>query len=336
MHFHYTNPQTDAERLFGGFYCINAIGAIEPNDNIKFEEFLANAAPPPRTPVYIDSTGGDVAAAIGIGTLIRDAWFSTSIGQYRLCPQSSDQLISPRELSAGVCYSAATLIYVGGRLRYFPEGSKFGAHQFSLVEPQPGNLSRSQVLSSEISIFLSKMDITPDFLQISSATPNSEIGLIDGEKLRALGVVTDGQTDAVWSVQARNRMLYVRGERDSIFGHHKVMLAHIKGQGFFFWAVIEAQGREPELTEFEHIEIVLNGEESRLDISDRAIREVIGLYVNILAPITNTEANEIAHSDSFGVQVRDSEQADMFFGIAAISTLGGKDNLETLYQTLSE
>lgn len=66
MESHLTEPQTDAERLFGGFYCINAIGKIEPGDNVRFREFLVRTVPPPHLTVYVDSVGGNVEAAIGM------------------------------------------------------------------------------------------------------------------------------------------------------------------------------------------------------------------------------------------------------------------------------
>jgi hypothetical protein len=137
-------------------------------------------------------------------------------------------------------------------------------------------------------------------------------------------------------VQARNRMIYVRGERDSIFGHHKVILAYTKGSGFHFWAVIEAQGREQELTSFGLVEIVINGEETRLDISERCTRFIYGIYVHVLANLTENEARLLAFSKSFGVQVRFSNEAEVFLGIAAMSTDGGRDELETIFNCLSE
>jgi ATP-dependent protease ClpP protease subunit len=82
LQFIYTEPQTELERAIGGFHHINAFGKIDPGDDEKFRKFLVVAAPPPRTTIYINSTGGDVNAAIGIGRLIREGWYETSIGSY--------------------------------------------------------------------------------------------------------------------------------------------------------------------------------------------------------------------------------------------------------------
>ncbi|WP_089847051.1 COG3904 family protein [Salipiger marinus] len=334
MEFHFSEPQTDAERLFGGFYCINAIGRIETGDDARFREFLNKTTPPPRLTVYIDSVGGDVEAAIGIGRLIRDHWFATSVGSYVLDHNQDPFHILPRKHITGICASAATLVYLGGRLRYLPNGSTFGVHQFSFRNPSPDDLGRSQVLSARIASYVHDMGVSTGFLELSSATASTEIDAVDEEKLRALKVITDGVTEAEWTVQARNHIMYVRGERDSLFGHHKVMLCYAKGTGFMFWAVIESQGREHELTNFGLVEIVVNGEDTRIDISHRCERQVSGIYTNVLARITEEEARAIAFSESFGVQIRFWNESPVFLGISAVSTEGGKEQLQTFFNTL--
>lgn len=133
MQFEYTPPQTHFEEAFGGFRAINAFGPIMPGDGRRFEIFLEISAIPPRTDVYIDSSGGDPAEAIEIGRLIRAAWLSTHIGRFILShePDEMANLLKPRKFIPGQCMSAATLVFIAGRLRYFNKESKFGVHQFS-------------------------------------------------------------------------------------------------------------------------------------------------------------------------------------------------------------
>ena len=121
-----------------------------------------------------------------------------------------------------------------------------------------------------------------------------------------------------------------------MFGHHKVMLCLTKGAGFIFWAVIEAQGRETELSEFPVVEMVLNGEDKRIDISERSSRFADRACVHVLANLTQEEAREIAYSNSFGVQIRASKDAPMFLGIGAMDTDSGKEQLETFFDLLCE
>ncbi|SIT58817.1 Putative periplasmic protein (fragment) [Mesorhizobium prunaredense] len=60
--------------------------------------------------------------------------------------------------------SAATLVFLGGRLRYFESGAKFGVHQFSFRDPSPDNIGRSQILSAKIALYVVEVGISPDFL----------------------------------------------------------------------------------------------------------------------------------------------------------------------------
>lgn len=336
MEFHFTEPQTEVERIFGGFYCINAIGRINAGDDARFREFLTRTMPPPRLTVYIDSMGGDVEAAIGIGRLIRDHWFSTSVGSYVLDHDQDSEHIVPRRHDDGTCASAATLAYLGGRLRYLSNGSTFGVHQFSFQNPSPDDVAHSQMLSARIASYIHDMGVPTGFLELSSSTSSSEIHAVDVESLQALKVITGSVTEAEWTVQARNHIMYVRGERDSLFGHHKVMLCYTKGVGFIFWAVIESQGREEELTHFGSVEVVVNEEDIQIDISQRCERHVHDIYTNVLARITEDEARAIAFSESFGVRIRLTNEAPVFLGISPVSTEGGKEQLQTFFNTFCE
>lgn len=338
MQFIYSEPQTDFERLIGGHYYINAFGPIEPGDGQKFRRFLENASPPARTMIYIDSTGGDVEAAIEIGNLIREGWHSTSVGKYHMMPRSVDEPFVSRELKVGRCLSAATLVFLGGKLRYLPQEALFGVHQFSFKNPLPDSLNLSQKLSAKIASYIHAMGVSIQFLELSSSTSSDDISYVEPQRLRELNIVTDHETDPVWTVQARNKMVYVRGERDSMFGHHKIILAYIKGEGFHCWAVIEAQGREEELLSFGLVEIALNGDDEELliDISERAVRIVSGIYVNVFSPITLNEARLIAFSKSYGLRIRMTSEAGMFLGIAPVRTASGSEQLEAFFECFSD
>jgi len=336
MEFVLSIPQTELEEVFGGYFYINALGKIEQDDDKKFAKFLETSAPPPTIPIYIDPSGGNVEAAIKIGRMVRGYPLSTSIGLYQLTVEHPEVPLFDRELLPGKCLSAATLIYLAGRLRHFPEGAKFGVHQFFYKNPTPENVVRSQSLSAKIARYVTDMGIDAEFLEVSSSVPNDDIKIIDAEELRKYRVVTDGQTNVNWTVQAHMGMLYVRGERDSIFGHHKVMLCHSRETGFVCWSVIESQGREEELNTFGLVEIVLNDEQTRIDISDRCQRMDHGPYVNILSRISEMEAREIAYSDDFGIQVRFSKKAEVFLGIAGMATEGGIEQLKTLFHNFAD
>ncbi|XDA99342.1 hypothetical protein AB1M95_05380 [Sulfitobacter sp. LCG007] len=335
MEFHYTEPQNELEKMFGGFFCINAVGTIEHGDDLKFMKFLDDHKPPSHMVVYIDSTGGDLEAGIGVGRQIRQYGLWTDIGSFVLEPPDPSKPLVPKKRVNGRCMSAATMIYLGGRLRFFSEGSQFGVHRFSFKDPLPEHIGKSQELSAKIASFVSDMGVSPEFLELSSATDSKEINLVPEQRLKELRVVTGGQTDVVWTVQARRGIMYVRGERDSIYGRHKVMLCFAKDAGFIFWAVIEAQNRFEELTGFGVVEINLNGEDIKIDISEKCKRFQVGADVHVIAKVSSDQARIISESDSIGVQIKFVHEAPTFLGIGAMDTEGGVEQLTTFYRSFS-
>ncbi|MDL2400112.1 hypothetical protein [Rhizobium mayense] len=331
MQFEYSEPQTDLERALGGYFSINLFGKIIEGDDIKFRQFLERSAPPPRISVYLNSSGGDVEAAMGIGRLIRDASFSTSVGTYTLDHQEVGEYLIPRKFTPGKCLSAATLIFLGGRLRYFDPESEFGVHQFSFKNPSPHNLEKSQRLSAAIARYIEDMDIPAAFLELSAMASGHDLQLVTGDQLRALKVVTDGETPAAWGVEVHQDAMWVRGQRDSLFGHGKVMVIYAKSDGFSFAALVEAMGHERELMTFGLVEIIANGEDVRIDVTDRCLRSPTGIYIMFMIKLSDEEAKVLTDATSIGIRVRASEDAEIFLGIAAMSTEGGGSMLKGLY-----
>lgn len=330
MEFVYTAPQNEIEKLFGGFFHVNASGPIEIGDADKFKRFIERSEVPPRTCVYINSGGGNVEEAIEIGRTIREGWLSTDVGQRILDFFVPAEFIVPRKLLPGKCMSAATLVYLGGRLRFLQDGAKFGVHQFSFKNPSPSDISRSQRLSARIARYISDMGICPSFFELSTEAEGHEMKIVSKGDLERLGIVTGGETKVEWTTHARGGGIYVRGERDNIYGHHKIILTYERSSGLQILAMIEAQGRTEELIKFGVVEIVIGEDERLIDVSNRCERKANGIYVGISAKITMDEAQVLANSKSFGLRVRATKQADMFLGVSPMETSGGEDMLRTI------
>ncbi|NDW47585.1 hypothetical protein G0P99_21790 [Ruegeria sp. PrR005] len=320
--------------MFGGFRHINAFGAIVRGDADRLLKLIETAGVPPRTTVYINSPGGDAEEGIKLGCVIRTYGLETSIGTYALEPINDDDLIVARTLSSGKCLSAATLMFAGGRLRHFPDGARFGVHRFAYKNPVPEDVEKSQVLSAGIAEFLDQMGVSLGFLSLSAGTASDKHLELGEDELREHRMVTGGATEVVWGTEMRSQMLYVRGTRDSVYGRHKVILTHAKDVGFMFFAVIEAQGRQDELCNFGVVEIVVNGEDQRIDISWRCSREPNNVDVVLMAKLTEEEARQLAYSNSFGVQIRASKEAEVFLGVSAMDTEGGQESLRSLYENM--
>ncbi|RWC93752.1 MAG: hypothetical protein EOS32_20380, partial [Mesorhizobium sp.] len=208
MQFEYTSPQTEIEAFLGGHFSINAFGRIEVGDDDEFSDFLKRTSPPSRTTIYIHSTGGAVEPAIAIGRRIREGWFSTSVGRLVLGHDPTIDLIVPRVHQPGSCLSAATLMFLGGKLRYFSSDSKFGVHRFSFKKPRAWSVAKSQMLSAKIAKYVLEMGVSADFLELSSATDSKKIDLLSEAQLSNLNITTGGETGVMWTVQALEGTIY--------------------------------------------------------------------------------------------------------------------------------
>lgn len=335
LQFEYTGEQTELERIFGGYHHINVFGSIIKGDADRLLRLINNAGVPPYTTVYINSAGGDVEEGIKLGCVIRAFDMDTSIGMYTLSSKCDDDPIAYRIFNAGRCFSAATLMYAGGRLRHYPEGTKFGVHRFAYRNPLLEDIERSQELSAGIAKFLEKMGVSLEFLNLSASTASNQLHELNEKQLRKFRMVTGGMTEVTWGTEMQDNILYVRGTRNSIYGLHKVGLAYESGSGFKFFAIIEAQGRQKELCGFGIVEIVLNVESCRIDISQRCSRQENNIDVILASKITNAEARQIAYSNSFGVQIRFSKEAEVFLGVSAMDTSGGLKSLRSLYEVMT-
>ena len=179
--------------------------------------------------------------------------------------------------------------------------------------------------------YLEDMGVPAAFLETSAAKPGDELLLLNEQQLRELKVVTGGENLTQWGVEVHPDGMWVRGERDSLFGHGKVLLVYSKANGFSFAALVETMGRQDELLTFGLVEIMINGEESRIDISDRCMRAPAGIYTYFMTQLSQEEAQTLANSESLGIYIRASADAQIFLGISAISTEGGQDTLKGLY-----
>lgn len=114
--------------------------------------------------VVLNSKGGDLAAGMAIGRLIRENGFQTRIGIYR-----NNDLPA-----AGECLSACAYAFLGGNERYIREGSRIGFHRFSLgsgafLEGE-GGIIVGQKLSASIISYIVEMGVDARLFSAAAET----------------------------------------------------------------------------------------------------------------------------------------------------------------------
>ncbi len=197
---------------------IYADGVITSGTAARLNDFLNMHHAIPGAMIDFNSPGGNLQEGLQIGRLIRQRNLQTNISQ-----QGAEY--KPDQLN-GFCYSACSIAFLGGIVRYAPANTAFGVHRFAIPQNTlTGDqaLDASQIQSSQIAEYLNFMGIQPGFIsEINLASPN-EINILSQQKLTALRVITP-QRETAWELRTTpTGEVYVAGETRDIRGTHKIL-----------------------------------------------------------------------------------------------------------------
>jgi hypothetical protein len=106
-----------------------------------------------KPPIFLNSPGGDVSAAMAMGEAVRAHGLDTAIAATRLrrdtrmglstSPPVGEVVLSAR----GFCASACSLVFAGGTRRYAPLETSLGLHQ--MVRPEQDAPQKVQVYETQ-------------------------------------------------------------------------------------------------------------------------------------------------------------------------------------------
>ena len=184
--------------------------------------------------VTLNSRGGDVAAGMGLGRVIRAAGFSTDVGQETAEPLAS---------APGVCFSACAFAYAGGGWRYLDEESKIGVHRVHREVARDDDLAAGQSVSGVITRYFSDMGVSTELFALMAQIPSEDIHILGAQEARRLRLVNDGRGVPEWSIEASDAGFYLRGAQDTASGPGKVVLGCV-GTGWVlmgFYSVTNAE-----------------------------------------------------------------------------------------------
>ncbi len=218
----FTFPQTEPTAVldYFGDRTVYVEGDIEVGDTERFKKALkAKGFEVGR--VRLNSKGGVLLEAMELGRTIRNLHLSTSFGK-------------DGYWSKPVCYSACTMVFLGGKFRYFSGGGEFGVHRFHSVSRSKDDIERAQIIDGLIAAYLAEMGVKPEFQTLASEAASDEIRLLGEERLKALGVVNNGAMSPVWTIEAYDGALYLKGMQEKTTGPGKVTFnCGLNGQMIF-------------------------------------------------------------------------------------------------------
>lgn len=222
----------------GGNACspyILAKGQITADTPAKLKAFLAKVEYKPK--ICFLSYGGDLAAAVEMGYIIRKARLDTCLnGPYE---QMINAYKSTTLAEKGMCFSACAYAFLGGVVREIgadgplEEDGLYGVHRFAGRGSDLGE-EPTQVMTSLLANYISDMGVDRKLLDYASLTGKTKMQIIPLSVARELNIDNTRPPKLPWQLMADKNgqlIMYVKQRqafRDAelIFAIHKEGAVH--------------------------------------------------------------------------------------------------------------
>ena len=156
---------------------IVAIGQITMDTPSEF----ATVPVAPGTPVYLNSPGGNVGAAVSLGSLFRSRGVTAVVAG----------VTEDGVAVTGACYSACVYALVGASRRVVPGRSRVGIHRMqAATEDLTGSYERAEhrAAASTLMGYTARMGVDPSMISSAERTPSASIHVLTARELRRWGV----------------------------------------------------------------------------------------------------------------------------------------------------
>jgi len=180
---------------------ILAQGVLTSDSPAKLQKLLNSITW--QADVHFDSPGGDLAAALEVGRIIRKKMLTTHVaGNYEAMNDPADVFSESRTVvSEAQCYSACVYAFLGGSTRVLEEPGKLGIHQFSGISGDLGE-SAAQVGVAVLSRYVEQMGVDRTLLDLAASAPPDGIRLVPLNTAYALNIDNTHPPIARWNIGA--------------------------------------------------------------------------------------------------------------------------------------
>ncbi len=135
----------------------------------------------PGTPLYLNSPGGNVGAAVQLGGLFRSRGVTAVVAG----------VTGNGVAVAGACYSACVYALVGAATRVVPAGSRVGIHRMHAASAEMhGAYERAEhsAAAGVLMDYTAQMGVDPSMIAFAEHTPSTSIHVLTPRELRRWGV----------------------------------------------------------------------------------------------------------------------------------------------------
>jgi hypothetical protein len=310
MQFTIVNPTGIAKMVADSSY-IYASGIIDAGAASRFQALMAAKSLPVGTLLFLDSPGGNLLAGMELGRDIRADGFDTYVD----ASNGFDNLGVPAS-KPSLCASACTLAFLGGRFRFIDENSIYAVHRFYFPGNVGGDSDVAQVVSAEVVQYMRDMGVDPQLFTLMTEAGESEVVIPTRQQLLSFNVVNNGAEKPVWSINAVDQGLYLKGEENTIWGDNKLLFLCARRGTMLLTAIFAARGRET-IMNGEHADgLLLDGNVVRFPPSVRVFQVFNKGSAFVSVGLSHSLIQRILKAHTVGFSMQTNFDAGMFDGIA--------------------
>jgi hypothetical protein len=181
--------------------------------------------------IVINSLGGNVSAALELGSFIRERNMKVIVGHTKdFEPEGAGRVF--QSYDEGVCASACVFVLMGGEVREVAdEESRVGVHQFAPQADEMGSVATTTASTQNVIAFLqsysARMGVDPAILTLASSTSADEMRWLNVKTMEQLNLLTSRNQikKANWSLEPFDSSLMATATQQQPNGRKIVLYA---------------------------------------------------------------------------------------------------------------
>jgi hypothetical protein len=318
MQFRASPPPQPIE-IFGNAWTIFADGVIDADADARFKRFIREKHIPIKSMLVLNSPGGSVIGGIKLGRAIRDAGLVTYVGR--------DSGNTANEITAGECYSACTLAFLGGEYRYIPEASIYGVHRFYFTTKGDQDTDVAQILSASIVQYIRDIYVDPQLFSEMTMAGDKQIITIPHDELARLNVINNGVKKTYWTIESIDAGIYLKGERETSYGINKFLLVCNPNGSIMLHAIFDPEGRGGEVIKMTAISLFIDGKE--IPIAEHRLYgpSLVNGWINVTFSLDHSLLGIIQRAKTVGVSFQHFYSSPGFLGFEGMDFSDGAKKL---------
>jgi hypothetical protein len=171
------------------------------------------------------------------------------------------------------------------------------------------------------------MDVDPELFSLMTEAGANDIVVISQNDLIRLNVINNGEKQTHWSVESANGMMYIKGERETVYGINKFLLVCNAGSSIILHAIFDPQGRGDEVIKMKAMSLLVNGDS--VPVEDRLIDGPVLVHgwINVEFSLNDRLLGAIQNANTVGVAFQYAHDAPVFLGFDGLHFADGSKKL---------